>query len=424
MTGFCRHGLQNPDHSFPQTIMPDTTMHTLWGIVLAAGQGSRLHKAGVTEKKQFLTYRSLPLFWHSVITLARVPTLRGVVLVFPEEDLQQARNTVHDLIRAEDPGIEVLCTTGGERRQDSVFQGLTALPARCDLVLVHDAARPFLTPALVSRLLQGLTDDTRGVIPGIPVTDTVKLVDNDGGVEHTPDRSRLAAVQTPQLFPVSVLRKAHETAIRKEWNVTDDAALLEQLSLRVRVVRGEESNIKITTPEDLFLLKESQVRVPVPCTGFGYDVHKYGGPRPMVLGGIPIAGGPGIFAHSDGDVLLHALIDGLLGCLGKGDIGDHFPDSDNAYEGMASGILLDRVMELVRQSSMTLTHIDLTLIAQIPRLGPHKQAIAKNVARLLELPSERVNVKATTEEGLGFTGTRQGIKAVAVVSATRPENDS
>jgi 2-C-methyl-D-erythritol 4-phosphate cytidylyltransferase/2-C-methyl-D-erythritol 2,4-cyclodiphosphate synthase len=399
--------------------MPDSTMHNLWGIVLAAGRGSRLSRAGVQERKQFLTYRSLPLFWHSVATLSLVPELRGIVLVFPDQDLSRGEALIRDLRRETNPGVEIHCVSGGKRRQDSVLAGLRALPVACDRVLVHDAARPFLTPELVSRLLDGLDTGVKGVIPGLAVTDTIKEIDAHGVVRHTPERSGLTAVQTPQLFPRSVLVAAHETSVREGWEVTDDAALLERLELPVRVVKGEETNVKITNPEDLALLQDRPTSFPVPCVGFGYDVHRYGGPRSMVLGGIPIQGGPGVFAHSDGDVLLHALTDALLGCLGKGDIGDHFPDTDASYEGMASGILLDRVMDMIRQSPLSLTHVDLTLIAQVPRLAPHKTAIAKNVARLLELPADRVNVKATTEEGLGFTGTKQGIKAVAVVSAVR-----
>ena len=186
----------------------------------------------------------------------------------------------------------------------------------------------------------------------------------------------------------------------------------------VRIVPGKSANIKITTPEDLRVLASSPPQ-PIPCTGFGYDVHAYGGNRPMVLGGMPIAGAPFIKAHSDGDVLLHALCDAILGCLGLGDIGEHFPDNDERFENISSGILLSEVMDMARARGLCITHVDLTIIAQTPRLGPHKAAIRGNVARLMELADEQVNIKATTEEHLGFTGRKEGIKAVAVVTAAR-----
>jgi 2-C-methyl-D-erythritol 4-phosphate cytidylyltransferase/2-C-methyl-D-erythritol 2,4-cyclodiphosphate synthase len=186
----------------------------------------------------------------------------------------------------------------------------------------------------------------------------------------------------------------------------------------IRVVPGETANLKITNPEDLRVLA-APTPAPVPCTGFGYDVHAYGGTRPMVLGGMPIAGAPLVKAHSDGDVLLHALCDAILGCLGLGDIGEHFPDSDKKFDNISSAILLSEVMDKARHMGLTVTHVDLTVIAQTPRLSPHKAGIRANVARLMELSDHQVNVKATTEEHLGFTGRKEGIKAVAVVTAAR-----
>jgi 2-C-methyl-D-erythritol 4-phosphate cytidylyltransferase/2-C-methyl-D-erythritol 2,4-cyclodiphosphate synthase len=196
--------------------------------------------------------------------------------------------------------------------------------------------------------------------------------------------------------------------------------MIERAGYDVRIVPGETANLKITTPEDLRVLA-TPAPLPIPCTGFGYDVHAYGGNRPMVLGGMPIAGAPFVKAHSDGDVLLHALCDAILGCLGLGDIGEHFPDSDDRFENISSGILLSEIMDKARSQKLTITHVDLTVIAQTPRLAPHKAAIRGNVARLLELSDHQVNVKATTEEHMGFTGRKEGIKAVAVVTATRTQ---
>ena len=391
--------------------------NSLWTILLAAGQGSRLAPETGGTRKQFLHLEGHPLYWRSVLTMSAVPNLAGMVIVFPPQELHERTRELEDLRHQYDLGVRILAVSGGDRRQDSVRLGLEALPRDCGRVLVHDSARPFFSAKLVQSMLAALTDEIGGVIPAIPVTDTVKQIENDL-VLCTPPRETLRAVQTPQLFPTALLRRVHEQALQENWAVTDDASMIEMAGQPVRIVPGESANIKITTPEDLRVLASSPPQ-PVPCTGFGYDVHAYGGNRPMVLGGMPIAGAPFIKAHSDGDVLLHALCDAILGCLGLGDIGEHFPDNDERFENISSGILLSEVMDMARSRGLCITHVDLTIIAQTPRLGPHKAAIRGNVARLMELADEQVNIKATTEEHLGFTGRKEGIKAVAVVTAAR-----
>lgn len=393
-------------------------MKNVWTILLAAGQGARLSRETGGVRKQFLSFEGAPLYWRSVRTFAAMPGLSGIVAVFPEMELTRCVEELSALKAADPPGVPVLAVAGGERRQDSVRLGLAALPSSCSHVFVHDSARPFFSARLLQRLLDRLTGDAHGVIPAIPVKDTIKECDGDL-VRSTPDRTRLAAAQTPQFFPAGTLRMAHEKALLEGMDATDDASLVENAGLPVRLVPGEEQNIKITTPEDLRML--DQPAAPLrPCTGFGYDVHAYGGGRPLVLGGIPIAGAPTVRAHSDGDVLLHALCDAILGCLGLGDIGWHFPDTDPALDNMASGVLLSRIMDMAREAGLRIFHADLTIIAQIPRLEPHKAAIRSNVARLMELGDNQVNVKATTEEHLGFTGRKEGIKAVAVVTGALP----
>jgi len=391
--------------------------NALWTIILAAGQGSRLARETGGTRKQFLLLEGRPLYWRTVMTMAATSELAGMVVVFPPQELDERRTELEALKAEFAPGVPVLAVAGGLRRQDSVRLGLAALPRECGRVLVHDSARPFFSATLVQSLLAGLNGDVDGVIPALPVTDTIKQVEGDI-VQGTPRRENLRSVQTPQLFPVDLLRRVHEQARQENWEVTDDASMVELAGRRVRIVPGEARNIKITNPEDLSMLSAPRP-APVPCTGFGYDVHAYGGNRPMVLGGMPIAGAPLVKAHSDGDVLLHALCDAILGCLGLGDIGEHFPDNDARFENISSGILLSEVMDKARQAGLTVTHVDLTVIAQTPRLSPHKAAIRSNVARLMELDDCQVNVKATTEEHLGFTGRKEGIKAVAVVTATR-----
>lgn len=398
-----------------------------WAVVLAAGNSTRLREAGDGLAKQFLNWKGEPLYMASARTFASCAALNGLVFVFPVEQLaaEQARlETTGGSL-----GLPWRCVSGGARRQDSVRQALDALPASCTRVLVHDAARPFASASLAVRVLTAL-DHAEGVIPGVLVTDTIKRVEplpaNGTAVAQervcaTPARESLRAVQTPQGFVLATLQAAHKHAEGAGWDVTDDAALLERLGRTVLVVEGERSNVKITNPEDLTMLQETTVQTRV---GYGYDVHRFVDPdaphaRPLKLGGVDIDCGRtpmAVQAHSDGDVLLHALMDAILGCFGGGDIGALFPDNDPALDGVSSAVLLDEVLTLSRKSGFTVGSVDMTVIAQKPKVSPHREAIRANVARLMGLPRGAVNMKGTTEEGLGFTGALEGLKAVVVVT--------
>lgn len=395
----------------------DRQVDNTWGIILAAGSGTRLSEATGGERKQYLEYKSAPLFWHSARTFSRVAQMRGLVFVFPPDEAAAMEKKVHQFFKSEDLGLKWLVAEGGERRQDSVFNGLKALPSACDSVLVHDSARPFVSARLIADLIDSLKEGARGVIPAIHVTDTVKRV-NGTTVTETLTRAELRAVQTPQAFETKLLMEAHQRAAAEGWDVTDDASMVERIA-EVAVIPGEQANVKITTPEDLKRLEERTTTVP--CTGWGYDVHRFGGDndRPFVLGGVPIQGAPTIIAHSDGDVLLHALCDAILGTFGGGDIGRHFPDTDPAFAGADSSVLLKKILTMAQTSGTRIVHADVTVIAQTPRLAPHAAQIAKNLCRLLGLGAQQVNFKATTEEKLGFTGQKKGIKAVAAVTALR-----
>ncbi|MDP3426337.1 MAG: 2-C-methyl-D-erythritol 4-phosphate cytidylyltransferase [Humidesulfovibrio sp.] len=408
----------------------------LWAVLLAAGSGTRIAqaqasqggKAGSAARKQYLDVHGAPMFWRSARTLSRVQALQGLIFVFPQQDLERMTALVAELDAGEPLGLPWRTCAGGARRQDSVRLGLATLPSggpdACQGVLVHDAARPFASAALARRVAQAVLSGAAAAIPGLAVTDTIKTVRADDTVQDTPDRAALRAVQTPQGFLLAQLLAAHQRAQAEGWEVTDDAALMERAGHLVLVVPGEEQNVKITTPADLALLSSPMNGAKPPRTGWGYDVHRYLGPndasaqaRPMMLGGIAIPGGPQVLAHSDGDVLLHALTDALLGVACAGDIGQLFPDTDAAFENMPSAVFVAEALRRVRALGYCPVHADLTVIAQIPRLGPHKARMAAQVAQLLELPPSAVNVKATTEEGLGFTGEKRGIKAVAVVTA-------
>ncbi len=389
-----------------------------WGLIVAAGRGERLRKAAGGVAKQFLLWRDAPLYWASAQTFARCARISGLVIVFPPDALEAERARVAELYSKSGFGLPCRCVAGGARRQDSVRNGLEALPENTTHVLVHDAARPFASPALFNRVIDALASGAEGVIPGVAVTDTIKIV-RDGVVEGTPDRESLVAVQTPQGFRVQTLVASHERAEAARWDVTDDAMLLERCGTRVHVVEGETHNLKITRAEDLRML-EGQSETTVQRVGYGYDVHRFADAeevrrRPLKLGGVAVPEGDfAVKAHSDGDVLLHAVMDAVLGCVGGGDIGVLFPDADPALDNVSSVVLLDEVMALAARRGFRLEQMDVTVITQRPKVNPHREAIRANLARLLGLDLASVNVKATTEEGLGFTGEGLGIKAVAV----------
>lgn len=398
----------------------------IWAIILAAGKGTRLQDFVGGQAKQFLTYSGAPLFWHSAKTFSRVPRIDGILFMFPPDRLSEASELVEKLHAGSPLGLPYICAAGGLERQDSVWNALKTLPSRCTQVLVHDSARPFASPALSIKLLEALEQGYKGVIPGLAPSDTVKEADDDGLARITLQRSKLRLIQTPQAFDREALETAHKKGQEKALAVTDDAALLEAAGIPVLIIDGEAANQKITRPEDLIMLQNNESGRQAqawPCNGLGYDVHKYGGNRPLRLGGVAIENGNfSVKAHSDGDVLLHALMDALLGCASAGDIGKLFPDSNPDFEGVDSAVLLSEVLELVTRQGIVLSHADITIIAEAPKIAPYREEIAKNIAKLLHLKEQQVNLKSTTEEGLGFTGAKEGIKAMVLVSAMRSNN--
>jgi len=402
---------------------------TAWAVILAAGSGTRLAQAlaetGGPARKQYLELEGAPLFWCCAQTFARIQAVQGLVFVFPPDDLPRMAAVVDELNVRDPLSLPWRVCAGGARRQDSVRLGLGQIPAGSSRhVLVHDSARPFATAALTRRVLATLDQGAEAVVPGLAVTDTIKRVDHNEVVVETPERATLRAVQTPQGFGLAPLLTAHARAEAENWEVTDDAGLMERAGHAVVMVPGEETNVKITTPSDLRLLQPAAATTP--RTGWGYDVHRYLGAeeahakaRAMVLGGVVIPGAPRVVAHSDGDVLLHALTDALLGIACAGDIGQLFPDTDASFENMPSAVFVTEALRRVRAAGYRPVHADLTVVAQTPKLAVHKTRIAAQIAQLLELPANAVNVKATTEEGLGFTGEKRGIKAIAVVTAAQ-----
>lgn len=390
--------------------MPDQN----WAVILAAGSGTRL---GAAKPKQYIEWRGRPLFWHSALAMSRAGCIDGLVFVFPGADLEEQEKRIRELAFLDNLGLEWRIAAGGARRQDSSRAGMELLPPACSRVLIHDAARCLVEPALIRAVAGAVSKERPAVVPAVPVTDTIRRVspENQCAGSGCVDRASLRAIQTPQGFWLETLKRALDEA--EPGEVTDDASLLEQIGFEVVLVPGDAGNIKITNPIDLRMLSERDCCSP--CSGFGYDVHRFGAGHPLKLGGVTIPAKLEIVAHSDGDVLLHALIDAMLGCASLGDIGQHFPDSDARFESISSALLLEETKRLLKAEGVELCHVDLTVVAQKPKLAPYAGEIRRNVARLLELPLQAVNFKATTEEGLGFTGELAGIKAYALVNGRR-----
>ena len=409
--------------------MPNSIIMNIknYAIILAAGSGSRMELQDNT-KKQFLLYQGKELWWHSFEKFYHSPLIHGIILVFPEQEQEFiiAQQRAKELIKEHNYTIPVYFVKGGKLRQDSVFEALKIVPLDTQHVLIHDSARPFFSPTLITNLLENLSNEKKAVIPSLPLTDTIKEFAINKKLErivtNTPNRNFLRSVQTPQAFHFQTLFQAHKKLKAENRTFTDDAMLMEEIGELVYLIEGDPYNYKITVKQDLSLIKPMQNTF-IPVSGYGYDVHKYQGNRPFILGGIEISTDIKITAHSDGDVLIHALMDALISCMADGDIGHYFPDTDKKYENISSLILLDKVLDKWKNSSLKLCHVDLTIICQKPKIAPYITQIKKNMCRILQLSDTQINVKATTEEGLGFTGQLQGIKAVALVSAIKEQQN-
>lgn len=371
-----------------------------WGILVAAGSGSRL---GAEKNKVLLPLGGEALFCHGLRLLRQV--CAGVVLVIRPEDegfITQALSAA---------GLQAdKIVYGGESRRHSVEHALAALPDEADVLLVHDAARPFAALDMAQEVLRQARA-MGAAVPALPVTDTLKI-GQEGLITGTQPREGLYAVQTPQGFRRELLERAYAACADA---LTDDAGLVERLGLPVALVPGSRRNMKITLPED-FAMAE-QMMMNIPRVGLGYDVHRLVPGRPLILGGVTIPHEMGLLGHSDADAALHALTDALLGACAMGDIGQHFPDSDPQYKGISSLLLLEKAVALLRERGFRPLQCDLTIQAQRPKLAPYIPQMRENIARALGISMDKVGLKATTTETLGFVGREEGIavQAVAVV---------
>jgi 2-C-methyl-D-erythritol 4-phosphate cytidylyltransferase/2-C-methyl-D-erythritol 2,4-cyclodiphosphate synthase len=376
-------------------------VHRIAAIIVAAGQGQR---AGGTVPKQFRPLAGIPVIARAVDALARFPTF---IVIAAGQDAA--------LMAALDGRHVAGVVTGGAQRQDSVRVGLRAVRDAGGFtdVLVHDAARPDVPTAVLDRLLTALQTNV-GVVPVLSVADT--LARDDTALGDTIDRTGLVRVQTPQAFALDAIIAAHE-----RWRgdpATDDAQMVRATGAVIAVVAGDARLDKITHPDDFAAAQARLAARRVSRTAFGYDVHRLVAGERLWLGGIELAHDKGLSGHSDADVVLHALTDALLGTIGAGDIGQHFPPSDPQWRGTASSAFVRHALALLDAERARVEHVDLTIVCEAPKISPHRDVMRASIAALLRLPIAAVSVKATTTEGLGFTGRGEGIAAHAVASVS------
>lgn len=380
-------------------------------LIVAAGRGVR---AGGGRPKQYRQINGEAVLTRSVRMFHQHPDIADLRVVIHPDD--------RALYEAAVAGIELSePVSGGATRQDSVRAGLEALadgPTPPEIVLIHDAARCFVPAAVISRVIAASDPESHtGAIPGLPVADTLKRAAK-GAITATVDRSDLYRAQTPQGFPFNALLAAHRAVAGQA--LTDDAAVAEAAGMTVRIVEGAESNIKLTRPEDFSMQTD---RAMEPRVGSGFDVHRFEPGDHVWLCGVRIPHSHGLKGHSDADAGLHALTDAILGALADGDIGTHFPPADPRWKGTASDAFLRHAAALAAARGGRIVHCDVTLICERPKIGPHKDAMRARIADILGLAEDRVSVKATTTEKLGFTGRGEGLAAEAVATLLLPADD-
>ncbi len=393
---------------------PRSSLNRHAAIILAAGRGERA--GGADGPKQYRTIGDRSVLRRTLETFAGHPRIGQIVVAIHADD--------EALLESALAGFDTPVTTvhGGATRQASTLAALRVVDSAFG-VLIHDAARPFVDAAIIDRVIDAV-EAGEGAIPALAVSDTLKKADDSGSIEATVSRERLYSAQTPQGFPLAAVLSAHERAAASgRSDFTDDASIAEWAGLAVRLVEGSPDNIKITWARDIAMANERLGRAPAYPdirTGNGYDVHAFEAGSSVWLCGVEIAHTRRLNGHSDADVGLHALTDALLATCGEGDIGSHFPPSDAQWRGAASRIFVAEAVRIVKARGGRISNADVTLIAEAPKVGPHRDAMRTAMAAMLGVSLDRVSVKATTNERMGFVGREEGIAAIATATVIYP----
>ena len=399
-------------------------------IIAAAGSGNRM---GSGIPKQFMEIQGKPILARTIEAFEKNAFTDDIYVVVNRDHVERCIREYCGV------GKVRQIVPGGPERQDSVYAALSVIPGDVDYILIHDGARPFVTEEVINALIVS-TANHGAAVTAVPVKDTVKEAE-EAIFTATLDRDRLYSVQTPQGFQRELLKAAYEKAFAENFYGTDDAVLVEKMGEKVYLVKGDYHNIKITTKEDMIIgeailsARAGQAfrKEEVPAdiwedlrTGTGFDVHRLTEGRKLILGGVEIPFEKGSLGHSDADVLLHAVMDALLGAAALGDIGRHFPDSDDSFRGISSLLLLKKTGELLSKNGWSIGNIDATVIAERPKIAPHTEKMISNIAKTLGIEESRINIKGTTTEKLGFCGRGEGIaaQASALIRRSRLRRDN
>ena len=376
-------------------------------IIPAAGNASRM---GNDTPKQYLKINGKEILIHSINKFIKINNLNTIVNIINKNHISLYENAIK--------GLNKTCKSiGSDNRKQSVYNGLVSLPhvKNNDIILIHDAARPLVQPEDIQKLLDVMKTSKVATL-ATPVTDTLQCDNN------TINRDGLWAIQTPQAFRYDILMEAHKK-FKEDDSFTDDTSLVRAMGHKVEIVEGSRCNIKITTPDDLAIVKAMMNNTIETRTAMGFDVHAFENKktdRKLMLGGVHVPHDFALTGHSDADVVLHAITDALLGCINRGDIGTHFPPSDPQWKDVDSAVFLKHTKGLLNDNAVDIKFIDVTIMAETPKIGPHRAAMQQRIADILEMPQKRVSIKATTTEKLGFTGRGEGMACQALATVTLP----
>ena len=388
-------------------------------IITVGGSGTRMQNADGTTK-QFLEIKGVPVVTRTILEFQNSPYIDEIIIVSKEDEI----SLYTDMIDKYELSKVKRIVKGGKTRQDSVFNGFRSISSKSEFVCIHDGVRCLITQDNIKNVIKSAYINNASCA-ATKVYDTLKMADSSMYINETPDREKAWCAQTPQVFKTDLYRACVYSAKKEGLSVTDDCMLVENYGFKIKLVDCGRNNLKITTKDDLILAEaiinsrsnengENKMRI-----GHGYDVHKLVECRKLILGGVDIPYEKGLDGHSDADVLIHAIMDSVIGALGLGDIGLHFPDNDKKYKNIDSFILAKRSAELLKEHGYKISNIDATLIMQAPKVRPYIEQMQKNIADVYSVDVSCVNVKATTEEGLGFTGEKKGIAAHSVCLITK-----